>query len=179
LALLGSPGLSGELQKVPDSGPSAEELVQGALELEIAGSSGGRDSLLREAMSVDPEYPPARWHSGQVRVGSEWVTVEEAQRRMAGDKRLAEYRRLREAQAGTPQGELALARWCRKNRLETEGRVHWLHVLQVQPQHEEALNALGMRWERGRLVSHEQAKREGQLVKAARQEPKKNWLKHW
>ncbi len=138
--------------------PSAEELVQAALEAEASGDDQRRSELLRQALSVDPESAPARWRSGYLRVDDQWLPVEEAERRAAADDRLAEYRSLREKHAGTPMGELALARWCRDKELEDEARFHWRKVLQFAPQHKEALNALGVRRHHGRLLTRDQIK---------------------
>ena len=166
-------------------GPSAEELVRAALVAEAAGKSADREKLLRTALEKDPNYAPARWHLGYVRVGKEWLLWEETQRRAASDPRIAEYRRLFDQQAGTPAGEAVLARWCREQGLEDHARSHWLRLAGFQPQNEEALKALGMRWYQGQLLTHEQivVARRGQdpqsTDRAGQQAHRKDWTKHW
>lgn len=160
---------------------AAEQLVDQALAAAVAGEPDRRQELLQQAVAKDPDYPPARWHSGQVQRGKEWLPLDEAQSRAASDERLVQYRKLRDKAARTPAGELALARWCRKNQLENEGRVHWLAVLQAQPQNQEALRALDMRWDRGRLVTIDQIKQEKADRLSARSDPslRKNWRQYW
>jgi len=172
--VLGSAGLAEEAAQNADHSTSAEDLVQAALEAEATGNSERRDGLLRRALYRDPEYAPARWHSGYVRLDHEWLSVEEIAQRASADERLGEYRRLREVQAGTPTpaGELALARWCRDKGLDAEARFHWLRLLQFQPQHQEALKSVGMRWHQGRLLTHDQI-REGKEHQRAEAEQRR------
>ncbi len=161
---------------------SPETLVREALKAEAAGKSSERETLLRRALEKDPDCAQARWHLGYVRVGKEWLKWDEVQRRSASDPRLVEYRRLFDEQAGTPTGELALARWCREQGLDEQARFHWRRVIGYQPQNEEALRALGMRWHQGQLLTHEQivARRRGAGAQAEQQQARrKDWARHW
>jgi len=82
-------------------------------------------------------------------------------------------------------GELALARFCRDHDLDVEAKVHWLHVLQCQPNHEEALRSLGVRWHHGQLLTRAEidgdAKRPTRPQQPRRASPqaRKRWEKHW
>jgi hypothetical protein len=180
----------GEAAKQPANkpaaaGPSCEELVRAALKAEAAGNAAEHEKLLRRALERDPNYGPARWHLGYVRVGKEWLKWDEVQRRTASDPRITEYRRLFDEQAGTPAGELALARWCRDKGLEDHARFHWLHVLSFQPQNEEALKALGMRWFKGQLLTHDeivvarQGQSESSKESAGPRAQRKDWAKYF
>jgi hypothetical protein len=185
LGMLASPSLCGDPAGGTGGGRSAQDLVQAALQAEVSGKTDERGLLLRQAASRDPNYAPARWHSGYVSMGGQWRSIEEVQRRAAADPRLAEYRRLRDAQAGTPPGELTLARWCKQNGLDDQARFHWKRVLLVQPQNLEAQKALGVQWYRGRLLTPEEIKQ----AQADRAQPAKDraryrteakrWQKHW
>jgi hypothetical protein len=144
-----------------------------------------RSAALSLALSKDPNDSAARWHSGYVSMGGQWLSVEEVQRRSAADPRLAEYRRLRDAQAGTPPGELALARWCKENRLDDQARFHWKRVLLFQPQNQEAMKSLGVQWYQGRLLTPEEIKQaqadRAQLAKdrAQYRTERRRWQKQW
>lgn len=135
----------------------AAPLVQAALEAEERGDESARERLLAEALRVDPDYPPARWHAGQVRVGGRWQDVAEVERQSQRNAKLAQYRELRAQFAGSPEGSLALARWCRRQGLDDAARAHWLQVLEASPRSAEALRALDAQWHRGQLVSRESA----------------------
>jgi len=151
-----SPGLTVQPAQSAGAAASAEELVAAALRAEIAGDNLVRDELLRKALEQDAQCAPARWQSEYVKVNDEWVSLEETERRWSADERFAEYTRLRDRCAGTAAGELALAKWCQARDLEIPARFHWLGVLRFQPQHQQALKILGMRWHDGKLLTHEQ-----------------------
>jgi hypothetical protein len=130
-------------------------------------------ALLREAVKAAPDYRPARWLLGQLQVGEEWLSVEEAQRRAAADPHQADYFQLRQQYGEKPEGQLALARWCRKQGLTDEARFHWASVLAVDPNNEEALKAMDMRWEDGRLMTREQVARAKEQFREFKQAVKK------
>jgi hypothetical protein len=148
---------------VPDYPTTAEALVEEAEQAAKDGDVARRFALLREAVRINPEFQLARWQLGQVQVDGKWLTVEEAQRRTAADPKQGEYRERRAELGESPAGQLALARWCRKNDLEEESQFHWASVLSNQPAHREALRALGLRWTDGQLMSRPE-------IEAAREE---------
>ena len=115
-------------------------------------------ALLHQVVRIAPENPLARWQLGQVKVHGEWLSVEEAQRRAANDPRQGKYRERKDAISESPQDQMALARWCGKNELGEEARVHWSSVLAADPNNKLALRALNMRWHDGQLLSPSQLK---------------------
>ncbi len=129
----------------------AERMVASAAQAEIAGDISRSFSLLHDALRVDPDNRSARWQLGEMKAGNKWVSIEEAQRRDSADPRQAQYRDLRAKSGDSPEGQLALAKWCRKNGLNDEAKFHWANVLAVDPKNEEALRALDVRWYNGRL----------------------------
>jgi hypothetical protein len=86
----------------------AEQLLQRALESELAGESARRDALLNDALQVAPDFAAAHWHSGHVRQNQQWVSIADAQQQAAAAPHRAEYEQLREQYAGTLDGELNL-----------------------------------------------------------------------
>ena len=135
---------------------TAADFVQAALQAEVAGDSARRTELLQEALANDSEYAPARWHSGYVRLNGKWKSLAEVQDTYRADPRLVNYQQRRIALAESPDRDLQLARWCQEQRLAEQARFHWLNVLRVVPDHEEALMALDVRWMNGRLVKTDQ-----------------------
>jgi Pretoxin HINT domain len=142
-------------------------LVADALRAEATGNGAQRSALLDAALVVAPEFSPARWHSGQVRVGDAWLAVDEAQQAAAADPKRAEYERLRAASDESFDSQLALARWCRKNGFDDEARLHWANALGQEPQNDEALRALGVRWRHGRLMTFDQIAAEKKELREA------------
>jgi hypothetical protein len=131
----------------------ADELVRRALNAELAGNNADRQALLQEVVRSFPDHAPARWQLGFVMVGGDWLEVAEAERRTVESRLTQQYRRLRDQCAQTATGQVALARWCRQNKLADEERLHWVAVLQLDPSHHEARSRLAVREYRGMLLT--------------------------
>lgn len=158
----------------PAVSETAQRLVDEARQAKIAGEASRQFALLRQAVGIAPDYELARWQLGQVKADDEWVAVEEAQRRAAANPKQAQYRELRTAHGETPVGQLALARWCRKNELDDEAKFHWASVLSVDPTNKEALSALDMQWFGGHLLTREEI-----AEQRTRQQESKRAAKKW
>lgn len=135
---------------------AAKKLLDEARQSEMQGDTARQFSLLREAIRVAPNFDLARWQMGQIRDGDRWIAVEDAQRAAAANPKQAEYRQLRANAGDSLEGQVKLARWCRKNGLNQEAQFHWASVLSVQPNNEEALGALDLRLFGGRPMSQSQ-----------------------
>lgn len=142
--------------KLPDADATPAELVNAALRSELDGPSDTRKTLLDRALKLDSDYAPARWHSGFVRYDNEWLTLDEVAKRAAGDTKLAEYRKRRDAMIDRAEDHRALAHWCKKNGLVDEARVHWAKVLEFDPADAGALAALGLQLYEGQLLNKQQ-----------------------
>jgi len=138
----------------------AEQLVSAAVQAEVNGDSTRSFALLHDALRTDPENKLAHWQLGEIKINNQWVAAEETQRRATSDPLQAEYRERRKQSGDSPQGQLALARWCRKSNLKEEAQFHWVNVLTIEPKNEEALRALDLRWHKGRLVPRGQMAQE-------------------
>ncbi len=156
----------------PGSDSTPAGLVNAALRSEFKGPSVARKSLLDEALKLDPDFAPARWQLGFVRLNDQWLTQDEAAARAKNDPALAAYRKLREQLIDTADNHREMAVWCRRNKLSSEERVHWAKVLEFEPNDAEALAALGLQLYDGRLLTHqqiEQAKKNaGEQLRATR-----------
>jgi hypothetical protein len=138
----------------------AEQLVSAAVQAEVNGDLARSFALLHDALRADPENNLAHWQLGEIKINNQWVAAEETQRRATADPLQAEYRERRKQSGDSPQGQLALARWCRKSNLKEEAQFHWANVLTLDPKNEEALRALDLRWHKGRLVPRGQLAQE-------------------
>ena len=136
--------------------PTPERLVQTALESELDGHSELRSDSLVSALAIDPDYAPARWHSGFVRWESQWFTPDEVAKSSMSDPLLVEYRKRRDALVDKADDHRTLAKWCHRNKLPEQERVHWAKVFEFEPDDTESLAALGLRLHGGRLLTQQQ-----------------------
>lgn len=152
----------------PENEAIAKGLVRRALESEVAGDAQRRQDLLKQALEAAPDYPPANWHLGRVKVDGRWVALDEAARLAAADERLAQYRRLREEALGNAKRELTLARWCARTGLDDESKLHFTRLLDGngvdRKTRAEAMRVLGLRNVGGRLVSDEDVKHQREVA---------------
>ncbi len=130
--------------------------------------------LLQNAIKADPDDRLAHWQLGQMQVDGKWIAADEVQRRAAADPLQTEYQQRRMATGRGFQQQLALARWCRDNKLNDESQLHWAVVLSLDPTNKEALKAVDMMWKNGRLVSRTEKPEQKQHAQDA-----KNAAKHW
>ena len=152
----------------------ADKLVRAALEAEVQDAGDQRQRLLAEALSADPNHAPASWHSGHVRLNSEWTSLDDVPLRAKEDRRLAAYNKRRDALANTAASHRELARWCAKYRLPDEARVHWAHLLEFDARDAEALRGLGLQQRNGQYISPKQIERE-KLAAAEHQRRLREW----
>ena len=151
-----------------DSKATASDLVHAALLAEVEGDRESRRSLIQQAIQKGSNSPLAHWYAGEIFRDGRWQSLEAVQRQAASDKRLAEYRTLRDQQASVPGGQLALARWCNEHGMADIGRIHWIRVAMAEPDHAEALTALDDVWSEGQLVTRAQLKQAQAEQKQAR-----------
>lgn len=156
LALLALAFAMESVAHAADKSLEASSIVQEALQAEVDGDTAQRKALLARALQLDPDHSAARWHSGYVQFDGDWLTVDEAEQVPAVKDRVAAYQTLRNAHSGNLAGELALARWCRKNGLEHQERLHWVNTLHFDWSNREARQRLGVREFHGQLLTAEQ-----------------------
>src|SRR4029079_12267745 len=130
---------------------TVDRLLDEAVRAKSSGQPAVAYALLHQVVRIAPDNSLARWQLGQVKVDNEWLSVEESQRRAESDPRQAKYQERKETLGESPQDPLALARWCRGNKLEDEARFHLSSVLSVDPNNKEALRVAGLRWHDGEL----------------------------
>ncbi|HEY4308152.1 MAG TPA: polymorphic toxin-type HINT domain-containing protein [Pirellulales bacterium] len=142
--------------KTDDSTSPAAKLVREALEAETVGDAERRAAYLADALKADPDYAPAHWHSGEVRVGKAWQTVEASADAATRAGKVAQYRVKRDHVANTALGQIALAQWCASTGLNDEERTHLIFATQLQPtkkQSNEIIRKLGLVRRNGVLMT--------------------------
>lgn len=100
-----------------------------------------------------------KWYTGKLQFHSDWLTPAEATSAAEKDKRLTQYRELRAAMEDEGREHQRLARWCERENLTELAKVHWLHVLRFDANHDKALDALGLVWHRGILMDRDEQAR--------------------
>ncbi|MEO1496539.1 MAG: polymorphic toxin-type HINT domain-containing protein [Planctomycetota bacterium] len=133
----------------------AQRLVELA---DQAASPERRQIMLTRALELAPDYEPAQWSAGRVRVAGSWLPVEEAQAQNASDPTVNEYEVLRAAASDSLRDQRRLARWCERREMADAARWHWSRVLEVAPRDADALRALDLAWREGEHVSQDEAR---------------------
>lgn len=122
---------------------AVDSALRAALEAEIAGDPTVRARQLEAALHAAPNDSRARGAAGFLRKDNRWVSYDAVIEDARHNKRLAEYRDRRKQSEPTVASQLALADWCRKQRLEPQERAHLTAVLSLDPEHAAARQRLG------------------------------------
>jgi hypothetical protein len=149
-------------------------LVRQALDADLAGRQDERATLLRQAVEQAPLYAPARWQSGELLHGDQWLAVRAAQVQVSADRRLKEYRQARDQLDSSVAAHLTLARWCRKQQWREREDFHWSSVLRLQPNNREAIDALELQEYRGLWLTADEIALHKKLARRAEEN-----LNHW
>jgi hypothetical protein len=112
---------------------------------------------LQRAIVEQPDYAPAHWQSGEVRVGDRWLSVEAAAQEAARAGNVDKYRQLRSRVRASERDHLDLARWCAQHQLPDQERLHLLFALHFAPKSREAIEKLDLTRYNGALVPRAQA----------------------
>jgi len=144
------------------------------LQAERDGAEADRADRLKSLLRTSPDFAPARWQSGDLKVGGTWMPFDRARDGWSNDDTLIEYRRQRAGAARTVDGHWDLAEWCRKHGLDEQRRAHLTAVLDIDPDHDRARKALGFT----RVGPFWQSKQEQTRRKQDAQRIQRN-LKRW
>lgn len=126
------------------------KLVEEALRREVSGQATARDEILKQALERDSSNATARWQSGFVWDGSEWVRVDQISQSETLQARIRQYEEMRAQCADTAPAQWQLANWCALSGLKLQERAHLYRVVQLLPDHQGARQRLGFRRINGR-----------------------------
>ena len=132
---------------------TAERLVPTRCRRSFAATSARRRVLVIEAVDAAPDYLPARWQSGQVLADGEWLPVDKAQAEAAADPKRPSTSRSAQSAPQSLDGQLALARWCRKNAFDEEAQVPLADGARSRPEPRGSAAGPGRRWFGGQLMT--------------------------
>jgi hypothetical protein len=145
--------------KLPHVASTGAQLVHGALAAEARGDVLARGDLLREAIASNPSYPPAHWHSGEVRSDGQWLSIDAATAATISSGTMDQYRALRSRTANTATAHMKLAQWCAAVGLKDQERTHLLYASTLRPtqkQRREVFSKLGLVPYRGLFLAQSQ-----------------------
>jgi hypothetical protein len=91
-----------------------------------------------------------------MRVDGKSLSLAEVLKQQSADPVQLTYRKMRVANGGTPEGQLELALWCRKQKLKDEEQLHWRTLLLMQPGNPQAIKVLKLRNFMGQLLTAEE-----------------------
>ena len=121
------------------------KLVEEALRREVNGQAKARDVILNQALERDANNATARWQSGFVWDGAEWVRVDEMPHAETLQDRIRQYEEIRAQCDDTVATQWRMANWCALSGLKLQERAHLFRVIQLMPDHQGARQRLGFR----------------------------------
>lgn len=131
----------------PGKTSDVEVLLRSAVEATLDGDATKRAVAIDEARRIAPDDARVHWLAGEVRYDGRWRTVDDVKVLSRTDGRMGAYRQQRAAIGGdgapSAEEELALARWCQRNGMDSVARAHYGAVVRAAPNHAEARRALG------------------------------------
>lgn len=139
-------------EALPEDAAKAENLVREALFRETLGLNHERQQLLEKAEAAAPDAPAVHWSKGRVRLGEEWVPLDQVPYVASRNPALGEYQQIRDRYPSNAAGQLALAEWCAERGLAEQARAHLLQVLAEDPDHARARREAGYVRYRGTWV---------------------------
>jgi Pretoxin HINT domain len=121
------------------------DAVAVALRCELDGNDVDRNALLQHVLDEDPEFAPAHWHLGDLKVnGAKWVLyeqfVDEEDERW---HRLYLYRKNRDRRADTVHDHFYMADGAHDRGMWDEERAHLMRIVELDWDNEEARARLG------------------------------------
>ncbi len=122
---------------------------------EAAGDAAARSNYLRQALVVDPEYAPAHWQLGEIKVDNKWLATDSAATTSAWLETISEYQHRRARSVRTADSQIMLAKWCESAGLADQAKMHWRAAMSTRPklnQQREIFSKLGLVRYRKRLM---------------------------
>ncbi|MDX1929253.1 MAG: polymorphic toxin-type HINT domain-containing protein [Pirellulaceae bacterium] len=121
----------------------ATQIASQALVAEANGDFLGRQRLLSEAELLDSDCVLAKSQKSEVKIDDTWLTVDQCVARLDNNRLIAEYEQLRGTTELNLDQHLRLAQWCLQKQLMLQAYGHLNRVIQLDPDNEPALRALG------------------------------------
>lgn len=121
----------------------ATQIASQALVAEANGDFLGRQRLLSEAELLDSNCVLAKSQKSAVKIDDTWLTADQCVERLDKSSLIAEYEQLRGTNELNLDQHLRLAQWCLQKQLMLQAYGHLNRVIQLDPDNEPALRALG------------------------------------
>ncbi len=133
----------------------AAKTVDEVLHQEATEAVEDRAKLLKSALELAPNNETALGLSGYVYDAKtkKWLKYDEATDKARSDERLENYRTFRSKTPNTEAGQMDLAKWCLRKKMNDQATAHLCMVLEINPNNQEARALLGQKQVNGAWVS--------------------------
>jgi hypothetical protein len=121
----------------------SEATLREAIGKESIGEVEARDASLDKLIEGNPDFAPARWQRGYIKMPGEWQHIDELANSDSETGQDVAYRNLRQKTPDTLAGNLTLANWCKKHGMKEAARGHWKRVLSFDATNRDAHLAIG------------------------------------
>jgi hypothetical protein len=125
----------------------ARLLVDKALSAEADGDEQARTDYLKQALAADPEFAPAHWQLGEMKIDGQWLSVDSAAATSTMAAKFNEYRVRRAKVRAMADDQIKLAAWCSEAGLADQSQMHLQAAMYLKPTHNqqrEIIKKLGL-----------------------------------
>ncbi len=128
------PATKGAAEK--SSRPSeAQVLVDKALSAEAAGDTQARTDYLQQALAADPDFAPAHWQIGEMKIDGRWLSIDSAAATSTMAAKFMEYRQRRARVRPRAEDQIRLATWCGDEGLADQAQMHLQVAMMLRTTH--------------------------------------------
>ncbi|HVU90012.1 MAG TPA: polymorphic toxin-type HINT domain-containing protein [Pirellulales bacterium] len=113
----------------------AQVLLDKALSAEATGDTQARGEYLQQALAADPDFAPAHWQLGEMKIDGQWLSVDSAAATSTMAAKFHEYRLRRAKTRATADEQIKFAAWCSEKGLTDQARMHLQAAMSMRPTH--------------------------------------------
>jgi len=156
---------------------NSDSVAKHAIKAGLGGDEAKRNVLLDAALESDPDGKLANWARGNVKVGADWLSIEQVEKRFADNTKLSAYALRRDAVLDSKANDWQLANWCRSQKMFDAEKLHLNRVLESRntslPQKADAIGRLGLRNVRGMWFTPQELENFQAAVRKSKQNDKR------
>lgn len=156
LVVFASPLCADEQRSKSELRKEAAVALREVLEAEASGNLSKRDELLYH-ICQSYDAPEIKWQQGKViNAKGKWQTIDEYVQASSKDQKIEKYEQMRMQTPISVERQMHLAKWCMRQGLVDQTRSHLNQVLKLDPENNQAREALGYRYANDQWISQEE-----------------------